>query len=329
MNLPGWVDLQVNGLLGTNFSDPQLTVPQVIASAQCLAQQGTTAFCPTVTTSPLATYERVLPVLAAAADTDEGRRHILGVHLEGPFISSAEGAVGVHPAAYVQTPDVELFEHLWSLCAGKLSIITLAPELPGASGVIRAAVKRGVKVAIGHTLCATQDVTQAVSDGATLCTHLGNGCPGMLNRHHNPLWAQLDSPLATMLIADGQHLPVSVLRTFIRAKGTGKIIITSDMSPVAGLPPGNYTAFGHAIRITEGGRIENCEAPTLAGSSSTLLECINHLARNGFADRQFLQEVGFLNPLAALGKKPQDILGTEGLEWNGNAFSVKPTIRRG
>lgn len=307
MRWEGGVDLQVNGYQGVDFSSPMLTVDDVIDVADELAQQGTAAFCPTVTTSPLAAYEHVLPVLAQAAADQRARGRLLGIHLEGPFINPTPGAVGVHPAQHVCKPDVDLFERLWDLSKGTIAILTLAPEMPGAMPLIERARTRGVAVSLGHTLCGADEVREAVACGATLSTHLGNGCPALLDRHNNPIWAQLDSPLIAMVIADGEHLPGPILRSIVRLKGKEQLILTSDLSPVAGLTPGIYQAFGHDVRITPNGRIENCAASNLAGSSSTLTDCIDHLAANGFSQPEFLRKVGFLNPLAAINKNAGDV----------------------
>ena len=323
MHVPGFIDLQVNGFQGVNFSDPELTVDQVLRVAAALAARGTIAVCPAVITSSLDTYRKVLPVLAEAAGKPEGRG-ILGLHLEGPFINPREGAVGAHDAGFVQAPDPALFEDLWQLSGKRVSLVTLAPEIPGAAGVIRYARERGVAVAIGHTLCGPEAVKAAVACGATLSTHLGNGCPNLLDRHHNPIWAQLDSPLHAMLIADGHHLPPAVIRTFMRVKGAEHVIVTSDSAAVAGLAPGEYACAGRPVRITASGRVENLLAPTLFGSSATMLDCVNHLASLGFADQALLARVSIDNPLAAIGCTRAALNGLEGATvcWGDGKFRM-------
>ncbi len=327
MNAPGFMDLQVNGYQGVNFSDPGLTVDQVLRVAVALAARGTIAFCPAVITSSLETYRKVLPVLTEAAGELEGRG-ILGLHLEGPFINPGEGAVGAHDAGFVRAPDLTLFDELWQLSGKRVSLMTLAPEVTGAPGLIRHARERGVAVAIGHTLCGPEDVKEAVACGATLSTHLGNGCPNLLDRHHNPIWAQLDSPLDAMLITDGHHLPPALIRTFMRVKGVGHVIVTSDSASVAGLAPGEYTCAGRPVRITASGRVENLLAPTLFGSSATMLDCVNHLAGLGFADEALLTRLSIDNPLAAIGCTRAALSGLVGasLCWGEGRFHI---VRQG
>lgn len=304
----GFVDLQVNGYAGVSFSDAALTLADIRAAAERLGARGTLAFCPTVITAPEAVYRRVLPRLAEAAETDWGRGRVLGIHLEGPFLSPEEGAVGAHPREHVREPSVEDFDELYRLAGGKIALLTLAPERPGALAVIRRAVERGVVVSIGHTLAGAPEIQAAVEAGARLSTHLGNGCPNLLQRHHNPIWPQLAHPgLTAMLITDGHHLPPEVIAAFVRAKGAERVIVTSDAAPAAGLPPGDYAFFGTRARLEPSGRLRNLERDTLAGSASTLLDCMNHLSGLGLLDEAALWHVGRGGPLAVLGMTLADL----------------------
>jgi N-acetylglucosamine-6-phosphate deacetylase len=296
----GFVDLQVNGYGGVNFSDPALTAEQVSAAADQLARRGTLAFCPTVITAPLEVYRAVLPLLGSLAAGSGGR--LLGIHLEGPFISSEDGAVGAHPRQHVLPPSPALFEELFALSGGQIRLLTLAPELPGAPELIRAAAALGVVVSIGHTLATAREIHAAVEAGARLSTHLGNGCPNLLHRHHNPIWPQLASrDLTAMLITDGHHLPPDLIAAILAAKGPERAVVTSDSAPAAGCPPGEYAFFGTRALLEPSGRLRNLQADTLAGSSAVMLDCMNHLAALNLLDEAGLWQVGRDNPLAVLG----------------------------
>jgi N-acetylglucosamine-6-phosphate deacetylase len=308
MALSGFVDLQVNGYAGVDFSSPGLTLAEVGKAARALYLRGTLAFCPTVITSPVEVYRRSLPVLAEAIrsqarlDAQPGSL-LAGIHLEGPFISPEEGAVGAHPRQHVRPPSLALFDELYLLAGGQVALLTLAPELPGALDLIRHACARGVTVSIGHTLADAKDIRAAVEAGATLSTHLGNGCPNYIHRHRNPLWPQLAAPgLSAMLITDGHHLPPELMAVALAAKGPGRAIVTSDSSPAAGCPPGEYTFFGTHALLEPSGRLRNLDSDTLAGSSATLLDCMNVLAGLGLLDEAALWQVGRDNPLKILGK---------------------------
>ena len=223
-----------------DFSDAALTQDGVARVADTLAQAGTVAFLPTVVTSSPETYRAVLPLLAKACTEDS---RVMGIHLEGPFISVEDGAVGAHPKQHVREPSVEGFRELQGLAGGKIRLVTLAPECPGALKLIEYLVAEGVVVSVGHTLADPRRVEGACLAGATLATHLGNGIPNELNRTSNTLWSIVASPLSVMLITDGFHTPPDFVKAVYAAKGAGKIILTSDASPVAGLPLGEYESL--------------------------------------------------------------------------------------
>lgn len=303
MSPSGFVDLQVNGFAGVDFSCAELTLEQVEQVCAALSRRGTLAFCPTVVTASRDIYRQVLPLLARAVrESAAWPARLLGIHLEGPFISPEDGAVGVHPARHVRPPSIEFFEELHALAEGSLVLMTLAPELPGALDLIHRARQAGVVVSIGHTLASAAAIRAAISAGATLSTHLGNGCPNLIHRHANPIWPQLAAPeLSAMLISDGHHLPPEVIAVTLAAKGSRRIIITSDAAPAAGLPPGEYGFFGSRVLLEPSGRLRNLERDSLAGSSATMLECMNFLVGLRLLSAADLWRVSRDNPLSALG----------------------------
>ena len=264
------IDLQVNGWGGVDFSSAELTRDGVLRVAGLLEQAGAATFLPAVVTSSPETYQAVLPLLGAACEKDP---RIQGIHLEGPFISSVDGAVGAHPKVHVREPTIDHFKRLQDLAGGHIRLVTLAPELAGAFGLIEYLVGNNVLVSVGHTLADSWQIEDACHAGATLATHVGNGIPNELNRTKNTLWAILASPLSVMLITDGFHLPPDFIRVVYAAKGAGKIILTSDAAPVAGQPPGEYEIFGTRVRLTDEGCVRNLNAPTLAGSGANLARC--------------------------------------------------------
>jgi len=302
----GWVDLQVNGYAGVDFSNPDLSAEQVLRTAALLRERGTRAFCPTVVSAAPLTYRRVLPALAEAVQAcDDGS--LLGIHLEGPFISPIDGARGAHPLAHVRPPSLQAFDELYRLARGRIRLLTLAPELPGALELLRHAVGMGVRVALGHTLAGSREIWAAAEAGASLATHLGNGLPLSIPRHANPLWPLLACPaLSAMLITDGHHLPPDFVRVVLALKGLGGVIVTSDASPAAGLPPGDYHFFGTPARLEPDGRLHSPQSGTLAGSSALLAGCLAWLEAQGLLDAPALRQVGRENALLALGLSPDD-----------------------
>lgn len=302
VSLSGFVDLQVNGFLGVDFSSPELTEDDFVRACRALLAQGTAAFLPTVITSPLDTYARNLPLMAGVMAREEFQGRLLGFHLEGPFISRMPGAVGAHNPAYVRDPDVALLEQLLDWAGGYVRLLTLAAELPGADDLARCAVERGIAVSIGHSLFTTADLDRMADAGATALTHLGNGLPNLLPRHDNPLWVGLAHDAYTaMLITDGHHLPAPVIKTAARAKGADRFIVVSDASPVAGLPPGRYCFLDNDAILEPSGRFHNPEKQCLVGSSATMEQCMAHLVSMELFNEVELQRVGWGNPLRLIG----------------------------
>ncbi len=313
--LPGFVDLQVNGYLGVDFSDADLSEDAFVHACRRLRAAGTVAFLPTIITSPLAVYERNLKLMARIMSRAEFRGMIPGIHLEGPFLSSQPGAVGAHNPALVRKPDTDLLRRFLEWSDGFVRLITLAPELDGADQLAREAIAAGILVSAGHTLAGASDLERLARAGARLFTHLGNALPPLLPKFENPIWACLgDARYTAMVIADGHHLPDPVLRTILRAKGLERIVVVSDASPVAGLPPGAYRTLGNDAILEPSGRLHNPQKGCLVGSSATLLQCMNHLAAISNLSAQELATIGFHNPLRLLGM-------------DAHALPVAPTYR--
>jgi N-acetylglucosamine-6-phosphate deacetylase len=300
--------------MGTDFSAPGLTAETVERITRDLLSRGTLAYCPTLITSDPENYRTNFREVVKAMKDPEIGRHILGIHLEGPFISPEPGAVGAHPRQHVLEPDVKTFDRFQEWAGGNIRILTVAPERPGCEELIRHATRQGVAVSIGHHMASDGDMERAVRAGAKLCTHVGNGIPNLIHRHENPLWWQLScDELTGLFITDGHHLPADLIKTALRAKTVDRFIVTSDASPLAGMPPGKYTVFGSLpVAINQAGLIYSEESKSLAGSHSTIMQCMNHLASLDLLSENELWKVGFENPLRALGMKPSDVAGLKG-----------------
>jgi N-acetylglucosamine-6-phosphate deacetylase len=308
LRLPGLVDVQVNGFHGVDFSGADLTEAECTRAFRELLQAGTTAFLPTLITSPAEIYERNLTLLAKAMDREEFQGRVLGIHLEGPFISAQDGARGAHTAQWVRAPDIRYLEELIRLADGRVRLLTIAADREGAEELSRYATNRGVTVSLGHHMANEQDLERLVKVGAKALTHLGNGVPALLSRHQNPIWAGLaNDDLSATIIADGHHLPPSLLKTIIRTKGPDRCIVISDASPLAGLPPGEYWSMGAQVRLEEDGKLHNPATGYMAGSSATILACANHLASLGLVNPDALIRMLFYNPLRLLGVRPNQI----------------------
>jgi N-acetylglucosamine-6-phosphate deacetylase len=163
-----------------------------------------------------------------------------------------------------------------------------------------------------------EDLHRLAQSGATSLTHLGNGVPAILPRHENPIWAGLaNDDLVAMIITDGHHLPASLLKTIIRAKGVDRCVVVSDASSVSGLKPGTYDFLGEKVVLEENGRLHDPNTGYFAGSSSTMLECMNHLASLNVVGVDELLAMGFGNPLKLIGLGPEDVAETANIRFDG------------
>jgi len=308
MKIPGLIDLQVNGYKGTDFSGRDLTQNDFMQACRAIFEGGTTAFLPTVITSPKDVYEHNLQIIAAVLEREEFGGRLLGIHLEGPFLSAKDGARGTHDAEFIRKPNVGFLEQLIDWAGGKVKLITIAAEVKGAEQLTRYATSRGIAVSLGHQMAREEDLQRLVRAGAVALTHLGNGVPAVLPRHQNPIWAGLaNDDLSAMIITDGHHLPAAVLKTIIRAKGPERCVVISDASPFSGLGPGKYETTRHKLVLEDGGRLWDEVTGYLAGSSATMLQCMNHLASLNLASTDELIAMGFHNPLKLIGLGANDV----------------------
>ncbi|XP_066600102.1 N-acetylglucosamine-6-phosphate deacetylase isoform X2 [Prorops nasuta] len=253
---PGYIDLQINGGFGIDFSHNIQNVEEGIAKvAKNLLRSGVTAFCPTLVTSPSETYKKVLPKIKKTKGGENGAT-ILGVHLEGPFISPIKK--GAHPEKYIQRFDngfkslIDVYDTLDNVCC-----ITIAPELPKAIEVIEELCKRNIMVSLGHSVGNLCDGEEAVKNGASFITHLFNA---MLPFHHRDpglvgLLTSDQIPSRKIIyygiIADGVHTHPAALRIAHRTHPKGLILVTDAISAL-GLEEGTHQLGQFAIEMRNG-----------------------------------------------------------------------------
>ena len=302
MSTKKYVDLQINGYMGVDFADPQLTADMFLATADHIFASGTELFLPTIVTSSKEVYLRNLGIMYKAAESRGLLKNIPGAHLEGPFISRKPGAVGAHIPEYVREPDCKFFDEIMDLSNGYVTLLTVAPEVPGMDEFISHVVSKGVVVSCGHQLAQSEDLARAAKAGAKLLTHVGNGCPNQLDRHNNMIWAGMaNDDLTAMIIADGHHLPKDLVKCIIRCKGVDNVIVTSDAAPIAGFPPGRYTCWNNHAILEPNGRFHNPEKGCLVGSSVCVRQCAEFLASMGYSEED-IDKMCITNPLKAIGR---------------------------
>lgn len=303
----GFVDLQVNGYRGICFSSPELDEAAAETALRGLIADGTAILLPTVVTTAATVYERNLPLLARVIARPEFAEHIPGLHLEGPFLSRAEGAAGVHNPLWMQEGTPAAFDRMQELAGGRIRVLTVAPEIDGAIGLIRHARQAGVVVSLGHSAADEAAFAAACDAGATALTHLGNGLPHLINRHRNPLYSGLsEDRLCAGVIGDGHHLPWRLLQIILRVKGLDNCVLVSDASSLAGMPPGRYECFGGQVAIEADGRLHNLQSGYLAGSAFTIRQVANATRAGLGLDDAAMHRLAVANPLRLIGHTVPD-----------------------
>jgi len=295
--LPGFVDVHVHGAMGRDTMDAGGSA--LAEMARFFAQHGVTGFlATTMTAAHQATLDAVRAVTAYGSDTPGGAR-ILGVHLEGPYLSpefpGAQLASDIRPADLAEF--VELVE------AGPVRMITLAPEQPGAHALIREARRRGITVVAGHTSATYEQFEEAVELGVSQATHTYNAMTGLHHRRPGTLGAVLaDDRVDAQLIADNIHVHPAAMKILARCKGAGRTVLITDAMRAAGLPPGEYELGGQPVYVQDG----QCRLidGTLAGSVLTL--------EHGLANFMAASGLSLAEAWPAAGRNPSTSIGLGG-----------------
>jgi len=300
---PGIIDLQVNGFYGINFSGQHTTIEDIIQATKLLWQTGVTHYLPTITTNDQETIRRMIKNIREAANDPETRGSILGIHLEGPYINGEDGPRGAHSKKYVRDPNWDEFLVWQEAADGLIKLVTLAPERPEAIEFIKRLAANDIVPAIGHTAAADNTIKSAVEAGARFSTHLGNGSHAVLPRHQNYIWYQLAcDDLMAGIIADGHHLPPSVLKTFVRAKSIERVVLTSDMSAIAGLKPGIYEFAERDVELREDGKICLLGTDYLAGSGVEAHISLGNIIKYTNVSLEDAFKMAAYNPASLIGK---------------------------
>lgn len=278
---PGLFDLQLNGYRGIWFSSESLTVDDVETVIVDYARHGITRCLPTLITNSFDAIAHGLHTLQKARQRSPLVREIVaGCHIEGPYISPENGPRGAHPIQHVRAPDISELMKWQQISGGLVRLMTLAPEWPEANEFIRAAVASGIVIALGHTAANGSVISSAIDAGASLGTHVGNGCSGTVPRHDNVFWPQLaDDRFTCSVIADGWHVPATMLKCISRCKPTDRLVLTSDVSGFGGCSPGRYSTGSLEVDVLDDGRIVVAgQTLYLAGSGALTGDCVLHFS---------------------------------------------------
>lgn len=280
---PAFCDVQINGCDQISFNSDSLTHEQIRHVVAVCRTHGIAQLMPTlVTTSTDAYLHGFRTIRDACAKDNELARAIVGIHQEGPYIAMEDGPRGAHPKQHVRPPSWDEFQRFQEAAGGMIRMLTLAPETDGALPFIEKVAATGVVVAIGHTGASVLCIRDAVKAGAKISTHLGNGSHAMLPRHDNYIWEQLAADgLWASIIADGHHLPESVMRCMVRGKTPARMILTCDASPLAGAPPGRYRQWEYEFEVLPIGKVVVAGTQFLGGSWAFTDLCVRNMLKLG------------------------------------------------
>jgi N-acetylglucosamine-6-phosphate deacetylase len=312
----GFLDLQVNGFAGVSFNEPATTPDRVHHALAALRAHGVTSLLPTIISSTTDWFRRCAEAVLRADAAG-----ILGIHMEGPYISPDDGPRGAHRREDTAPASIDDFKRRQDAARGRIVLVTLAPEVPGALPLIEYLRAQGIRVGLGHTAATPEQIRDAVHAGATLSTHLGNGCANVLPRHPNFLWEQLAADeLTASLVVDGHHLPPATVKSMIRAKTAGRVVLVTDAMAAAGQPPGEYELGSIKVRLDETGRVAIPGASYLAGSALTMDSAVANTVRDAGVSLEEALAMASTQPARYLGVKPA---GSLDLEWDAEAFALR------
>jgi N-acetylglucosamine-6-phosphate deacetylase len=262
---PGFIDVQVNGGGDALFNDDPS--PETVAAIVAAHRRfGTTGMLPTLITDE---PEKMPAAIRAVQDARKTNPGVLGIHLEGPFISAERP--GVHRAAAIRAPTEADMAVLTSLAAGA-TLVTLAPEC-APPGFVRRLAEAGIRVSLGHSMATYEETRQALADGLTGFTHLFNAMRPLASREPGPIAAALETAECWYgLIADGFHVHPAMLR--LALKGAGRPMLVTDAMPPVGGKTDGFGLYGEAIRLRDG-RLQRADG-TLAGAALDMSQAVRN-----------------------------------------------------
>ena len=294
--VPGLVDLQVNGYYGVDLADCDPEGWALVARR--LPETGTTAFLPTFITAPVATLAATLRSAQKITGAVTVGARVLGVHLEGPFLSPARA--GAHRRDWMVPPSPGAVAELLEAGHGLLRLVTLAPETDGALAAVAALTVAGVVVGVGHSDATAGQVAAAADAGARMVTHLFNAQRGLHHREPGVVGQALtDHRLTSGLVVDLCHVSAAACAIAFAA-APGRICLVTDASAAAGMPPGRYLLGGQPVELPPGGAAPVRPDGTLAGSALRMDRAVANAVAVG---------LGLAEAVAAASRVPADLIG--------------------
>ena len=292
--LPGLVDIHFHGAMGKDFCDGTEEAIQTLADFE--ASKGVLAICPATMTYPEEFLNHVMD--AAAAHKNGKGADLVGINMEGPFISPKK--VGAQNPEYVQGADAGMFRRLQKRAGGLIKLVDVAPEEPGNLDFIKECHNE-VRISIAHT-CTDYDTAKAAfAAGASHMTHLYNAMPGITHREPGPIIAALEDGAEVELITDNVHIHPAMVRFTFNTFGADHVILIADSMMACGLPDGQYSLGGQAVTV-RGPRATLTEQPgTIAGSATCLFDCMKRAVLDMGVPLESAVRAATLNPARSIG----------------------------
>ncbi|MCF7942282.1 MAG: N-acetylglucosamine-6-phosphate deacetylase [Spirochaetia bacterium] len=290
MIFPGYIDTHTHGLRGYGVEEGQ--PEQIAGMARVLPEYGVTAFIPTIS---VMTYEETLRAIRAIVEAprEPGSAQILGMHLEGPFISREKK--GIQRESCIRDVSVELLKEYWELSEGTIISMTVAPELKGMRELVLEAQKLGITLLAGHSNATYEQMVEGIEAGILHSTHFFNAMRSMHHRDPGVVGAILIHPeISCELIADGVHVHPALVSFLVKEKHAGKIALITDSLRPTGLPEGEYLVKGDRVS-EQGGVFCRIEDGTIAGSALTMDRGVANMIEWGI-DVSEVVSMASLNP---------------------------------
>jgi N-acetylglucosamine-6-phosphate deacetylase len=304
--VPGYIDIHMHG--GAGLDVMRASPSDLPRLGQFLTSHGVTGYFATTVAAPLddtyAALERLAGAIEDGEKTDSDpspRARPLGIHLEGPFLSHKRR--GVHPPEYLVEPTVQIFEKLWQAARGHVRMLTIAPEIPGATEVIAEAARRNVCVSIGHSDAELPTARAAVQAGARHATHTFNAMRPLDHRNPGIIGEVLSNDtMSADIIADGIHVSPEVVKVFLEAKGFERAVLITDAISATGMPDGKYQLGPIQVDVKDG----KCTAgDSLAGSVLTMDRAVRNVTHFSNWSLRDAVRAATLNPAQAAGLSTQ------------------------
>ncbi|GAA0076842.1 N-acetylglucosamine-6-phosphate deacetylase [Clostridium sp. CTA-5] len=287
---PGFIDVHIHGAGGCDTMDG--TIDSLNTISKIIAKHGTTSFVPTTMTVSINDINKSMRVIKTLKEYGAEGAHVLGVHLEGPFINP--NAIGAQNPKYILPPSISTYKSMVKDCEDCVISITLAPEINGSNELIKFLSKNNVICSLGHTKATYEETIDAIKCGASHSTHLFNAMPPFNHRNPGIIGAIFDTNMTTETIADGVHVSYPALRIAYKQKETDNVLLITDAIMACCMPDGKYSLGGQEVIVKNG--VARVNSGSLAGSVLTLDKAVRNIYKNSDLPLNEIIKMASFNP---------------------------------